>query len=196
MIFNTKVPNTKCECTFISTGSSVLKKCQLKTKTQPEFVMRWGDQEGSLPPFQLPKKLQTKCHVTCVLVHIWIFYLTFENILNTHFFSLSPANKTHHNMVNQCDIFQLSDVLTYQSFHKRHNINWWHICKRLSKLAKIAPKLKTLSKYGKSFLAKMVFLQILVIFYFIFIFLAKKEFVRENLVNVHNKRNHCTHKHS
>ncbi len=50
MIFNTKVLNTKCECTF-STESSVLKKCQLKTKTQPELVMRGGDQEGSLPPF-------------------------------------------------------------------------------------------------------------------------------------------------
>jgi hypothetical protein len=39
----------------------------------------------------------------------------------------------------------------------------------------------------------MVFLQILVIYLFIYLFiLAKKEFVRENLVNVHNKKNHCT----
>jgi hypothetical protein len=72
---------------------------------------------------------------------------------------------------------------------KRHSINWWHICKRLSKLPKIAPKLKTLSKYGKSFFSEIWFSIKFWWFLILFLyFLAKKEFVRENLVNVHRKQ--------
>lgn len=77
----------------------------------------------------------------------------------------------------------------YQSSPKRHSINWWHICKRLSKLAKIAPKLKTLSKFGKSFSWNDGFPSNFWWFLILFLyFLAKKEFVRENLVNVHRKQ--------